>query len=89
MSIKLLDDDDLTDMETSVRSGVMASCGTSERIKELYGPFASNESFSFLRGFRKVLLAIAGHIREKGSENVGKTTKLGKTQQDILSIQLN
>ncbi|KAJ6639598.1 hypothetical protein Bhyg_12345, partial [Pseudolycoriella hygida] len=55
MSIKLLEDDDLNDIEKSVQSRVMANYASSNEAaqsdpKELYGPFASNASFCFLRG---------------------------------------
>lgn len=85
MSIKLLDDGDLDDVELSVRSGIMdnfASKDTStDNSKEIYGPFEAKEKFSFLRGFRKVLVAISAYIRDKGSENVGNTMKLHNTVQ--------
>lgn len=74
----MLEESDLDEIEKLVRSGIFQQIlPASTKLEEFYGPFhAAVESFSFLRGFRKVLMNISAYICDKGSENIGKTTIL-------------
>lgn len=77
MSIKLLDEEDLKEIENMVQTGAIKNVvPNATDLKEYLGPFNDTaEHFSFLRGYKKMLLSISSYVRDKGPENVGKNIK--------------
>lgn len=78
MSIKLMDEQDLDDIEIMVTSGAFQGIFMDDAdAPELFlGPFSKKpNSFRILRGYRKMFMSISNYIREKGPENVAKTPK--------------
>lgn len=76
MSIKLMDEEDLDDIETMVTSGAFQSIfmNDADVTEHFLGPFCKKpDSFRILRGYRKMFMSISNYIREKGPENVAKT----------------
>lgn len=69
MSISLLDDEDLNEMEKSIQTERVKILN-SKNQKAVFGPFDGHKDFYFLRGYRKALLSISKFIRDKGPENV-------------------
>lgn len=94
LSMQLLDESDLNDIESLVQSGTMKSLLPKDfDFETIYGPFhQSIDKFTFLRGHRKCLLAIKDHIQEKGSKNINKTNifnhTAGKSKNDSSSRQV-
>lgn len=72
LTVRLMDEEDIKEMEKFARSGVMQRISAGEvNLQDFYGPFVkSTKDFQFLRGHRKVLKDIAQFIREKGSHNI-------------------
>lgn len=87
MSIKLLEVEDLDEIEKLVQSGTMSTCVPKDfDLSSLYGPFKdSPEKFTFLRGYRKMLLAIAMQIKEKGMNRNPKSAS--KSKRNSLSLK--
>lgn len=77
MSLKLLEEKDLDEIETIVQSKVFLGLIPSDgNKKEILGPFHDvMDKFIFPRGYRKVLLAISTYIREKGADRFCKAVK--------------
>lgn len=77
MSIKLLDEEGLNEIEKMVTSGALKNIlPPTANLEEYVGPFhEAAQNFCILRGYRKMLLSISNYIRDKGPENIGKTTK--------------
>lgn len=78
MSVSLLDDVDLMDIEKSIQEGRMKKM-IPENDKTFFGPFFTSSTFYFPAGYKKVLLKISEYIRLNGSENI-MTTKIGNLQ---------
>lgn len=88
LSIRLLDESDLNDIESLVQSGTMKSLLPEDfDFEKIYGPFhKSVDKFTFLRGHRKSLLAIKDHIQEKVAKNIFANTA-PKSKNDSASRQ--
>lgn len=73
LSLELLEEEDICDMEAKIRNSVRKTTEKSESdpgAKFIDAPFESKEEFYFPKGYRKQLLRIAQWIRERGAENV-------------------
>lgn len=72
MSLKLIDEDDIKEMENFAKSGgMLRTLVNGENKSDFYGPFVKSiAEFQILRGYRKVLLDISAFIREKESQNI-------------------
>lgn len=78
MSIELMDEKDLDDIETMVTSGKLQSIFMddvdSEATEKFLGLFYKKpKEFQILRVYRKMFMSISKYIREKGSKNVRST----------------
>lgn len=85
MSVALLDEEDLNEIEKAVKSDTTDKTDEKTESNGCYGPFKSRKDFYFPRGYRKVLLSISEYIRQKGAENVLLTVKPKSTAFQISS----